>query len=61
MLDVFKQFKLMVEKQFSLPIKCVHSDWGGEFRSQSNFLCSQGIVHRVSFPHTHEQNMIAEL
>lgn len=29
--DVFKQFKLMVEKQLPLPIKRVYSDWGEEF------------------------------
>ena len=29
--DVFKQFKVMVEKWFRTSIKKVQSDWGGEY------------------------------
>ena len=34
---VFKIFKTQVEKQFERPIKCLQSDWGGEFRPFVDF------------------------
>lgn len=37
-LDVFKLFKLQVENQFSTTIKKLQSDWGGEYRSFTQFL-----------------------
>lgn len=36
--DTFKRFKVLVEKQFSLPIKALQSDMGGEFLSFKSFL-----------------------
>ena len=33
---------------------------GGEFRAFTDFLFSNGITHRTSCPHTHEQNGMAE-
>ena len=36
-LPIFLQFQKYVERYFNLKIKTVQSDWGGEFRSLSNF------------------------
>ena len=41
-------------------IKMVQSDWGGEYRSLNKFLQNCGITHRVSCPHTHQQNGFVE-
>lgn len=46
----------MIQTQFSCDIKSLQSDWGGEYRTISTFLKSHGIIHRVSCPHTQEQN-----
>ncbi|KAH0740811.1 hypothetical protein KY290_033854 [Solanum tuberosum] len=53
--SIFHQFKLLVENQFHTKIKSIQSDWGGEFRALSPILSQFGISHRVSCPHTHEQ------
>ncbi|XP_068636011.1 uncharacterized protein [Aristolochia californica] len=37
-LPTFKKFKLLVENQFDVKIKCLQSDNGGEFRSFQSFL-----------------------
>ncbi|KAD1469156.1 hypothetical protein E3N88_42767 [Mikania micrantha] len=50
----------MVERQFNTKLKSVQSDWGGEFRTLSTLLSSLGIIHRLSCPHTSEQNGIVE-
>lgn len=55
-LAIFKQFKIMAEKQFDLPIKIIHSDSGGEFISFDPYLREQGIIHQLTCPHTYEQN-----
>ena len=57
---VFKQFKAMTENQFSSKIKSIQSDWGEEFQGLSHFLKECGIIHRVSCPHTPQQNGLAE-
>ncbi|KAJ0806767.1 putative RNA-directed DNA polymerase [Helianthus annuus] len=57
---IFKQFIVMVERQFQTKLKSVQSDWGGEFRNLSAFLSSLGIIHRRSCPHTSEQNGFVE-
>ncbi|KAD0157053.1 hypothetical protein E3N88_44702 [Mikania micrantha] len=58
--DTFKHFLLMVERQFNTKLKSVQTDWGGEFRKLSPFFTSLGIVHRLSCPHTSEQNGLVE-
>ncbi|KAI3694504.1 hypothetical protein L1987_77470 [Smallanthus sonchifolius] len=58
--EVFKRFVTMDERQFTTQIKCVQTDWGGEFRNLSQFFSSIGIIHRLSCPHTSEQNGIVE-
>ncbi|KAK9151758.1 hypothetical protein Syun_010067 [Stephania yunnanensis] len=55
-LQAFKVFKSRVENQFNAKIKCLQSDWGGEFRSFILFLEEQGIFFQHPCPYTHEQN-----
>jgi len=52
--DQFVKFKLMVENQFSLIIKQVQSDGGGEYNSLQfqSFFTKYGIIHRKSCPNT---------
>ena len=52
---IFLQFQKYVECFFNTQIKSVQSDWGGEYRTISTFFKNCGIVHRVSCPHTHQQ------
>jgi hypothetical protein len=59
-LPIFLQFQKYVKQYFNLKIKIVQSDWGGEFRSLSKFFESCGIAHRLSCPHTHQQNGAVE-
>jgi histone deacetylase 1/2 len=58
--SVFHQFQTLVEHQFSLKIKSVQTDWGGEYRKLSTFFQTIGIHHRLICPHTHEQNGTVE-
>jgi histone deacetylase 1/2 len=55
-LSTFKNFKSMVELQYNAFIKCVQADGGGEFLPFIEFLAPLGIVHRLTYPHTHHQN-----
>uniref|UniRef100_A0A803P4A9 Integrase catalytic domain-containing protein n=1 Tax=Cannabis sativa TaxID=3483 RepID=A0A803P4A9_CANSA len=57
---IFLQFKKLVEKQFSIPIKKVQLDWGGEYRTFASLLATHGIQFQHSCPHDHEQNGRAE-
>ena len=50
----------MVEKQFDTKIKSFNSEWGGEFRPLSTHFKNTGIIHRITYPHTHEQNGTSE-
>ncbi|KAJ6340305.1 hypothetical protein OIU77_008126 [Salix suchowensis] len=58
--NVFQQFQLLVERQFSCKIKNVQTDWGGEYRKLNSFFKTIGIHHRLICPHTHEQNGTVE-
>jgi len=60
--SVFVKFKLLVEKQFNYTIKQFQSDNGGEYCSNifKQFLSANGIFHRLSCPHTSQQNGLAE-
>jgi histone deacetylase 1/2 len=63
--EVFSYFQSLlafVKTQFSLSIKCLRTDGGGEYMSTKfkDFLTTQGIMHQVSCPHTPEQNGISE-
>jgi hypothetical protein len=53
--SVFISFQTMVECLFSRKIKSVQSDWGGEYRSLHTYFKYIGIIHRLSCPHTHQQ------
>jgi transposase InsO family protein len=59
---IFTQFQAMVHTQFSLPIKTIRTDCGGEFTSNqfNQFCASKGMIHQVSCPHTPQQNGVAE-
>jgi transposase InsO family protein len=58
----FVQFRLLVEKQFSSPIKCLQTDNGREYISSllTRYLMENGILHRRTCPHTSQQNGIVE-
>ncbi|KAJ9567550.1 hypothetical protein OSB04_003516 [Centaurea solstitialis] len=58
--DMFKRFVSLAERQFSTKLKTVQTDWGGEFRNLSHFFSSIAIIHRLSCPHTREQNGVVE-
>lgn len=58
--QVFLNFKALVQLQLEYKLKAIQTDWGGEYRVFTDYLTSNGIVHRNSFPHTHEQNGTAE-
>ena len=50
----FKRFKIMVEKEIGLLIKCLHSDGGGEYFSHefSRFLAEQGVKRQYTCRYT---------
>ena len=62
MLELFKEYKILVEKQTGKKIKTFRSDNGGEYCSGifRDFLKEQGIVHQFTIAYTPEQNGIAE-
>jgi hypothetical protein len=54
---IFLPFQSHVERLLITKIKCVQSYWGGEYQKIHNtFFRSTGITHRVSCPHTQQQN-----
>ena len=58
----FKNFKIMVEKETCLLIKCLHSDGGGEYFSHefSRFLVEQGVKRQFTYRYTPQQNGVAK-
>jgi hypothetical protein len=58
----FVKFTLLVENLFSSKIKQLQTDNGGEYTSAlfKQFLSQHGIFHRMTCPHTSQQNGIAE-
>jgi hypothetical protein len=58
--SIFLQFQKYVERFFNSKIKIIQSDWGGEYRSLNKILTNLGISHRLSCPHTHQQNGAVE-
>lgn len=58
--SVFINFHKLVERQFQTPLLEFQSDWGGEFRTVHNYLKEQGVHHRITCPHTHQQNGTVE-
>ena len=49
--SVFKQFKFL-----NTSIKCVQTDWDGEYRLFQNFLAQNGIQFLHPYLYTHQQN-----
>ncbi|CAN1817779.1 Retrovirus-related Pol polyprotein from transposon RE1, partial [Linum perenne] len=60
LLQVFIQFRSLVEKYFGRPIRSFRADWGGEYQKLSAYLRDHGIMEQTSCPHTPEQNGCAE-
>lgn len=58
--SVFVQFQKHVEHLLHSKIIHVHTDWGGEYHKLNTFFHNLGITHRVSCPHTHQQNGTTE-
>lgn len=60
--EMFKNFKNYVEKETGMNIKCLRSDRGGEFTSNSfNEFCeAQGIKRQLTAAYTPQQNGVAE-
>ena len=59
-LESFKGFQIMFEKQFECTIKCVHSDNGGEYTPVEKFAKQAGIAVTRSAPYTPQSNGVAE-
>ncbi|KAK2443673.1 putative mitochondrial protein [Trifolium repens] len=61
-LEVFKMFKLLVEKESGKFIKILRTDGGGEYTSKDfeSFCVSLGIKHEVTAPYTPQHNGLAE-
>lgn len=61
-LDVFIEFKALIEKYLNKKIKFLQTDGGGEYTSTAfkSFLTTNGISHHLSCPDTPEQNGLAE-
>lgn len=58
----FKLFKASVEKECGLPIKCLRTDRGGEYKSTKFkvFCKEQGIKRQLTMAYTPQQNGVAE-
>lgn len=60
-LDTFKQFQAVVERQTGKKLKCIRSDNGGEYIGPFDEYCrSQGIRHQKTPPKTPQLNGLAE-
>lgn len=57
---MFQIFYTYIEAQFHSKIKAIQTDGGGEFRSLTTFIQTHGIQHRLTCPHTSQQNGIVE-
>lgn len=61
-IDMWRKYKSLVERQTGLEIKILRSDNGGEYMSKEfqEELLSCGIVHETSVPRSPQQNGVAE-
>jgi transposase InsO family protein len=59
---VFKDWKVMIEKQTERKVKLLRTDNGGEFCSDAfnNYCRQEGIVRHHTIPYTPQQNGVAE-
>jgi len=60
--EVFKRFKVLVEKESGTFIKSLRTDRGGEYNSQefSNFCENQGIKKQLTAAYSPQQNGVCE-
>lgn len=58
----FKNFKILVEKESKMSIKCLRTDRGGEFNSMEfNGFCKEnGVKRQLTTAYTPQQNGVAE-
>ena len=58
----FKRFHAMVEREIGKPLKCHHSDNGGEYTSNEfkNYCFEHGIKHEKTVPSTPQHNDVAK-
>ena len=54
------QFITFIEKQTNCNVKAIQTDGGGEFKPLTKFFIQKGIRHRLTCPHTSEQNGLVE-
>jgi hypothetical protein len=54
--SIFPKFQAYVERLFDRKIKSIQTDGGGEFQKLRHLFTSHGIHHRITCPHTHQQN-----
>jgi hypothetical protein len=54
--SIFPKFQAYVERLFDRKIKSIQTDGGGEFQKLRHLFASHGINHRITCPHTHQQN-----
>ena len=57
---IFVQFQKSIEHLLRCSIKAIQSDWDGEFYALTIHFQKYDIFHRITYPHTHEQNSIIE-
>jgi hypothetical protein len=57
---IFIEFQTHVERLLNKKILTIQSNWGGEYKRLHTHLTTLGIQHRVSYPHTHQQNGVVE-
>jgi len=53
---IFKSFHIFAEKQTGFSIKAIQTDNAKKFLALKPYLNLHGIHHRLTCPHTHEQN-----
>lgn len=58
----FKEIDALIETQFNTRVKSIQSDNGKEFVNggMTQYLTDRGIIHRLTAPHRHQMNGIAE-
>ncbi|KAK2355926.1 putative mitochondrial protein [Trifolium repens] len=61
-LSVFKNLKILIEKESEKSIKILRTDGGGEYTSKDfeDFCKDEGITHEVTPPYTPQHNGLAE-
>jgi len=60
--EIFKSFKLSVEKKLEIQIKILRSDGGGEYTSNvfESFCKENGIKQEATTPYATQHNVLAQ-